>query len=54
MLVAKSRDPSHFDTIKGDVYSHIESRRPAMSMNPQAITEIPAETVRVVRAVCLS
>jgi transposase len=51
MLVAKSREPSGFDRIKGNVYCNVQSRRPAMSMKPQAIPEIPAETVRGVRAV---
>jgi len=43
--------PSRFDTIQGYVYSNVLSRRPAMSMKPQPIPEIPAETARVVRAV---
>jgi transposase len=46
--------PSFFDKIKRELYFHRKSkqnRRPAMSLKPQPIPEIPAETVRVVRAV---
>src|SRR5438105_3843119 len=50
MLVAKSRESPALITIKGNVYSHVQ-RRPAMSMKPQAIPEIPRDPVRVVRAV---
>jgi hypothetical protein len=54
ILVAKSRKLPLFDKIKRELYFHIKSkqnRRPAMSLKPQPIPEIPAETVRVVRAV---
>jgi hypothetical protein len=44
-------NPSGFDTIQGDVSFNVLSRRPAMSMTPQPIPEIPVETARVVRAV---
>jgi hypothetical protein len=51
IVVAKSRKLTRFGTIKGEVYFYVQSRRPAMSMKPQPIPEIPAETVRVVRTI---
>src|SRR5579859_8003678 len=49
VLVAKS-DSSESGRIEGSLSSQKQSRRSAMSMKPQPIPEIPAETVRVVRA----
>jgi len=40
-----------FDKIAGELSFHVQSRRPAMSMKPQPIPEIPPEIMRVVRAV---